>query len=216
MISYIKGIITEKNPTEVVIDVNGIGYQIFISLYTYSKIQHLKEVKLLTHLHIKEDAHSLYGFFEASEKEIFMQLISVSGVGLATARLMLSALSPSEIYHIITQSKTNLLEKVKGIGKKTAERIVLELKDKLLKIKSTPAHHTSPLSTTNNDAPIESIISAADNALFELQHDTIAALTALGIARQQAEHAVQQVVKNNPSIQSIEALLKASLQIISA
>ena len=121
MYAYLQGKFTYKNPAQVYIDVNGVGYEVNISLQTYSDIQHLTEGKLFTHLQVKEDGHTLFGFSEKSEKEIFLQLISVSGVGAATARMMLSSIRPEEINRAIIQGNVRLLESVKGIGKKTAE-----------------------------------------------------------------------------------------------
>ena len=128
MIAYLSGKFSYKNPAVVYVDVNGIGYEVNISLNTYSHIQKLTEGKLYTYLQIKEDAHTLFGFFDSLEKEMFIMLISVSGVGAATARMMLSDMKPAEISKAIMQNKCRILESVKGIGRKTAERLVLELK----------------------------------------------------------------------------------------
>ncbi|HVG14051.1 MAG TPA: Holliday junction branch migration protein RuvA, partial [Chitinophagaceae bacterium] len=133
MIAYLKGSFTTKTPSLVYIDVNGVGYEVQISLNTYSKIQDLDKGTLLTHLLIREDAHILFGFFEPAEKEMFLMLIGVSGVGASTARIMLSYMKPEELSRAIIQGNSRMLESVKGIGKKTAERIVLELRDKLAK-----------------------------------------------------------------------------------
>ena len=133
MIAYLSGTFSYKSPAFIYIDVQGVGYEVNISLNTYSQIQNLDEGKLFTYLHIKEDAHTLYGFAEAEEKEMFMLLISVSGIGAATARMMLSGLRPEEISNAIILNDTSLLQTVKGVGKKTAERLVLELKDNDMK-----------------------------------------------------------------------------------
>ena len=133
MIAYIKGPLSFKSPTNVIIDINGVGYHINISLFTYSKLEQLEEVKLLTHLMIKEDSHSLYGFFDETEKNLFLQLISVSGIGATTAQLVLSALNPDQVKTAIIQDQDSTFSKVKGIGPKTAKRIILDLKDKISK-----------------------------------------------------------------------------------
>ena len=132
MYAYIKGKVAEKNPAFVVLDNNGIGYHINISLNTYTKIQNETEIKLHVHQQITEDAHTFYGFAEVSEKQLFQQLISVSGVGCSTARIILSSMQASDIQHAIIQENEKLLEKVKGIGPKTAKRMILELKDKMI------------------------------------------------------------------------------------
>jgi Holliday junction DNA helicase RuvA len=131
MIAYLAGKFSYKNPAVVYVDVNGVGYEVNISLNTWSHIQNLKEGKLFTYLQVKEDAHTLFGFFDTDEKEMFILLISVSGVGAATARMMLSNMRPEEISNAILQANAKLLESVKGIGRKTAERLVLELRDKV-------------------------------------------------------------------------------------
>jgi len=178
----------------VYIDVHGVGYEVNISLNTYSHIQQLSEGKLFTYLQIKEDAHTLYGFFDAMEKEMFILLISVSGVGAATARMMLSGMKPDEISNAIMMRNTSLLESVKGIGKKTAERLVLELKDKVSKIStSTPGFV---------------------NAGNTLEQDALNALVALGIARQVAEQSIKKIVLSEPSINTLEILIKKALKAI--
>ena len=131
MIAHIKGLLIEESPTEVVLEVNGIGYSINISLNTFSKLGNEKNIKLFTHQIIKEDSHSLYGFYEKSERFLFIKLISVSGVGASTARTMLSSLSPNEIISAISNGDDKLIQSIKGIGSKTAQRIILELRDKL-------------------------------------------------------------------------------------
>ncbi|HJY23478.1 MAG TPA: Holliday junction branch migration protein RuvA, partial [Hanamia sp.] len=137
MIAYLSGKFSYKTPAVVYVDVQGIGYEVNISLNTYSHIQSLAEGKLFTYLQVKEDSHTLFGFFDAIEKEMFVLLISVSGVGAATARMMLSNMKPSEISNAIVMNNSKLLENVKGIGRKTAERLVLELRDKVSKLSSS-------------------------------------------------------------------------------
>ena len=194
MIAYLSGKFSYKTPAVVYVDVHGVGYEVNISLNTYAHIQQLSEGKLFTHLQIKEDAHTLYGFFDAIEKEIFILLISVSGVGAATARMMLSSMKPDEISNAIMMKNTQALESVKGIGRKTAERLVLELKDKISKIS------TSAPGFVNNSNTLE--------------QDALNALVALGIARPVAEQAVKKVVISEPSKNTLESLIKNALKAI--
>jgi holliday junction DNA helicase RuvA len=192
MIAYLKGDFVNKTPASVNVDVNGMGYDVQISLNTYTKIQNLDKGLLHTILLIREDAHILYGFFDRAEKEIFLHLISVSGVGASTARVMLSYMKPDELAKAIIQGDTRTLEGVKGIGKKTAERMVLELRDKLAK------------------HPLDLNISPLKNNT--LHQDALNALTALGISRLVAEQAISRVFKAEPDIVSIEDLIKKSLK----
>ena len=192
MIAFVRGQFVYKTPTVVHVEANGVGYELLISLHTYSHIQSLEKGLLYTHLHIKEDAHTLYGFAEVAEKELFQQLISVSGVGAATARMMLSSLKPDELARAIVQGNTKQLEGIKGIGKKSAERIVLELRDKLSKVKSDI--NISPL--INNT----------------LEQDALNALIALGIARSAGEQAIQRVMKAEPTLTAVEDIIKKALK----
>lgn len=217
MIAHIRGKIIHLNPTEVIIECGGVGYLIYISLYTYSFIQKKDEVLLHTHLKISEDAHQLFGFYHKQEKEMFLHLMSVSGVGGSTARLMLSSLPPDEIYKTITQSKTYVLESVKGIGKKTAERIVLELKDKLLKQKTLiVANDSNFLPNEKSNITTEQEYQEKSNSQqFDLKNDAVAALSSLGINRTQAENVVQKILASNPPLENLESLIKQSLQSLS-
>lgn len=176
------------------VDVNGVGYELQISLNTYSQIQHLDKGLLYTHLHIREDAHILFGFAEEAEKELFLQLIAVSGVGAATARMMLSSMKPDELIKAIVQGNTRQLESIKGIGKKSAERIILELKDKFGKMRVT----------TN-------ISTLIDNTL---EQDALNALITLGIPRTSGEQAIQKVLKAEPNLSSVEDIIKKALKSI--
>lgn len=191
MISFLRGHFIEKTPTHVWIDVSGVGYEVHISLNTYSKIQQKEEGLLYTILLIREDAHLLYGFGDLSERDLFQQLISVSGVGASTARVMLSYLKPEELIQGIVQGNVKALESIKGIGKKTAERLVLELKDKLSKI--APVSNNSPLIYNS------------------LQQDALNALTALGIPKQAAFMAIEKTLKANPEM-GVEDLVKMALR----
>ena len=194
MYAYLQGKFSYKSPAQVHIDVHGVGYEVNISLTTYSSIQNITEGKLFTYLQIKEDGHTLYGFFEKEEKEMFVLLIGVSGIGAATARLMLSNLIPAEIVKAIQQGNIKLIESVKGIGKKTAERLVLELKDKVSK-------HPS----------ITGILLPQGN---RLQQDALNALIALGINKNQAEQSIQKVILAEPSLTHLEDLIKKALKAI--
>jgi Holliday junction DNA helicase RuvA len=191
MISFLRGKFIQKTPAQVWIEVGGVGYEVNISLNTYSKIESLSEGMLYTHLLIREDAHLLFGFFDLSERDIFQQLISVSGIGASTARVMLSYMKPEELAAAILRGDTRSLEAIKGIGKKTAERMVLELKDKLAK---------HPLDL-NNSALINNT----------LHQDSLNALMALGISRQVASPALEKVLKNHPDL-GAEELIKLTLR----
>ena len=191
MIAYLKGDFVHKTPASVQLEVNGVGYDVQITLNTYSRIQNLDKGVLHTILIIREDAHLLYGFFEMAEKEMFLQLTSVSGIGASTARVMLSYMKPDELATAIILSDIKTLEGIKGIGKKTAERMVLELKDKLVR------------------HPIESNISPLRSNT--LHQDALNALTALGINRPAAEQAVKKVLASEPGL-PVEELIKKTLR----
>jgi Holliday junction DNA helicase RuvA len=193
MIAYLKGDFVNKTPASVQVDVNGIGYDVQISLNTFSKIQNLEKGILYTHLLVREDAHILFGFFEAAEKEMFQQLIGVSGIGASTARVMLSYMKPEELVRAIVNGDVRTLEGIKGIGKKTAERIVLELRDKLAK-----------------QSLVTNIPTLKNNTLHQ---DALIALTALGINRLAAEQALTKVLTNEPNL-PVEELIKKALRIL--
>lgn len=195
MITFLTGAFVKKTPSYVHIDVNGVGYEVQISLNTYSHLQDKENGTLLTHLIVREDAHILFGFSDVTEKEMFLQLIAISGIGSNTARVMLSYMKPEEISRAIIQGNARQLEGIKGIGKKTAERIVVELRDKLTK------------------QPIES---AANNSVTEgntLTSDALNALVALGINRQAADQAIQKALGQDPGM-GLELLIKKSLQFL--
>ncbi len=192
MIAYIKGPIAYKSPTFIIIDIQGIGYHINISLHTFSKLEQLSEVKLATHLMIKEDSHSLYGFFEESEKILFLQLISVSGIGASTAQLVLSALTPDQIKAAIIQEDDKTFSKVKGIGPKTAKRIILDLKDKISK--------------DSSNVNINLVVS--DNTIKD---EALFALLALGFMRPAASQVLNKILLEEPGISSVEVLIKKAL-----
>tara|TARA_B110000967_G_C18884747_1_gene563287 strand:+ start:924 stop:1499 length:576 start_codon:yes stop_codon:yes gene_type:complete len=190
MIAHIKGRLVEKTPTYVVIDCNGVGYKLNISLQTYTSIED-ENCKLLTHLSVKEDSHTLYGFFTADERELFRQLISVSGVGPNTARMILSTYSALEIISYIISADVPAIQNVKGIGAKTAQRIIIDLKDKVGK-----GLEASDLLFTQDNT-------ARDEAL--------SALLALGFTKKVAEKKLEQVLKNYVGDVTVEDLVRKSL-----
>ncbi len=195
MYAYLQGKFTFKSPAQVYVDIQGVGYEVNISLHTYTDIQDKAEGKLYIHMQVKEDAHTLFGFSGKDEKDMFLLLISVSGVGAATARMMLSSLRPDEISAAILQGNARLMESIKGIGKKTAERLVLELKDKVAK---QPASSSAGIAVLNNT----------------IEQDALTALTALGISRIQAEQSVKKVLLADPGIVHLETLIKKALKAI--
>tara|TARA_B100001540_G_scaffold317402_1_gene350428 strand:- start:3996 stop:4571 length:576 start_codon:yes stop_codon:yes gene_type:complete len=190
MISHINGRLIEKTPTYVVIDCNGVGYKLNISLQTYSAIQ-TENCKLLTHLSIKEDAHTLYGFYTSDERELFRQLISVSGVGPSTARMILSTYSSEEIVQYIISADVVAIQNVKGIGGKTSQRIIIDLKDKVGKGKE-----------------VSDLLFTQDNTIKE---EALSALLALGFTKKVAEKKVDQVMKNHNGDITVEDLVRKSL-----
>lgn len=194
MIAYLSGKFSYKTPAVVYVDVQGVGYEVNISLNTYSHIQSLAEGKLFTYLQVKEDSHTLFGFFDAIEKEMFILLISVSGVGAATARMMLSNMKPSEISNAIVMNNSKLLENVKGIGRKTAERLVLELRDKVSKLSSS--------------------VPGIEFMGNTLEQDALNALVALGISKPVAEQSIKKIIIADPAINNLEVLIKKALKAI--
>lgn len=194
MIAFVRGQFAVKTPARVVVDVNGVGYDLQISLHTYSAISQKDSGLLFTYLHITENAQTLFGFADTAEKDLFLLLISVSGVGASTARMMLSGMKPEEIIQAIAQGNTGQLEKIKGIGKKSAERLVVELRDKVGKQMS------------------DKVLSAAGSMAPLPGQDAIQALVALGIARNAAEAAVQKTLKSLDSNVTLEEIIKHSLK----
>lgn len=195
MIAFVQGNFAVKTPAIVIVEANGVGYELHISLNTYADIQALDKGLLHTYYHVREDAHTLFGFSQEAEKALFIQLISVSGVGATTARMMLSSVKPEELIRAITSGNTKTLEGIKGIGKKSAERIILELKDKLGK-----SSITGSISQNNT--------SFAGNTI---EQDALNALVSLGIGRTVAESAIQRVMKADPTNQ-VEDLIKKALK----
>lgn len=196
MIEYIKGELTEITPAMAVIECNGLGYSINVSLNTYSAIQGKKEVKLYIYESIREDAYILYGFATKQERELFLLLISVSGIGGNTARMILSALTPSELCNVISSGNDKLLKTVKGIGLKTAQRIIVDLKDKI---------STTDIGTSTTSAPISI---TANNEIYE---EAIAALTMLGFALAPSQKVVAAILKEEPEA-AVEKVIKLALK----
>ena len=190
MISHINGKLVEKTPTYVVIDCNGVGYKLNISLQTYSSIQ-AENCKLLTHLAVKEDSHTLYGFCTSNERDLFRQLISVSGVGASTARMILSTYSAEEIVNYIITADVAAIQNIKGIGGKTAQRIIIDLKDKVGKGKET-----------------SDLLFTQDNTIKE---ESLSALLALGFTKKVAYKKMEQVMKNHEGEITVEDLVRRSL-----
>jgi Holliday junction DNA helicase RuvA len=198
MIEYIKGEIAELRPATVVIDCNGLGYGINISLNTYAAIQGKKECKLYIHEAIREDAYTLYGFADKQERELFLLLISVSGIGGNMARMILSALSPSELINVISTENATLLKTVKGIGLKTAQRVIVDLKDKI---------KTGSVAT--DTAGIMGIPASTINA--QVQEEAISALTMLGFAQAPSQKVVLAILQEDPQA-PVEQVIKIALK----
>ncbi len=191
MIAQLQGRMVEKSPTMVIIDCGGVGYEVHISLHTFSLLPSHENVKLYTHLQVKEDAHTLFGFMEKSEREIFRLLISVSGIGAGIARTMLSSLEPRQVIEAIASGNVGVIQSVKGIGTKTAQRAILDLKDKVLKLYDLDEVSISGDNTNKDEA--------------------LSALEVLGFNRKLAEKVVEKVLKAEPGA-SVEAIIKLSLK----
>ena len=192
MISFIKGKNIEISPTKLIVDVNGVGYEILISLRTYSKIKNIDKVNIFTHLNVKEDSHTLYGFYNKKERKTFLDLISISGVGPSTAIVILSSLSASELKKAIIESDVNKIKSVKGIGLKTAERIILELKDKISK----------------EDIDDIKFVESFDNTI---RNEALSALSSLGISKNVVERHVDNILEKNINI-TLEELIREVLK----
>jgi Holliday junction DNA helicase RuvA len=196
MIAYIKGKISYKSPTDLIVEANGIGYRIFITVNTFRQLGTATDVQLLTHYLVKEDGHYLYGFLEAEELNIFEHLISVSGVGPSTARLMLSAMSPKDIRTAIIAENENILKSAKGIGVKSAKRIIVELKDKLLK---------------DSGAVSDAIAASMLNSENPVREEAISALITLGFMRPNVQKVINAILKENPKIDDSGELIRIAL-----
>jgi len=191
MITHIQGKLTEKNPTNVVIDCNGVGYLLNISLHTYSQIPDQESLRLYTHLQVKEDSHTLYGFTSLTERQIFRLLISVSGIGTNIARTMLSSLSPKQVREGIAIEDVALIQSVKGIGLKTAQRVIIELKDKVLKVYDIDESSIS-MNNTNKE-------------------ESLSALEVLGYSKKQSNQVVDKIMATNQDA-TIETIIKEALK----
>ena len=191
MITHIQGKLVEKNPTDVTIDCNGVGYFLNISLHTFSQIPDQEALKLYTHLQVREDAHTLYGFASKAERELFRLLISVSGIGANTARTMLSSLTPKQIREGIATEDVALIQSIKGIGAKTAQRVIIDLKDKILKIYDIDEVSVKE-SNTNKD-------------------EALSALEVLGFVKKQAEKVIDKIVAQQPDA-NVETIIKLALK----
>jgi len=191
MIAHLQGKLIEKSPTEVIIDCGGVGYHVNISLHTYSLLPQSETIKLFTYLQIKEDSHTLFGFVEKSEREIFKMLLSVSGIGASIARTMLSSLEPKQIIQALAVGDTGTIQSIKGIGNKTAQRAILDLKDKVLKVYDLDEVSMSQ-SNTNKD-------------------EALSALEVLGFNRKLAEKVVEKVLISDPQA-SVESIIKLALK----
>ena len=190
MITQLNGRLIEKNPTYVVIDCHGVGYEVNISLHTYGQIGSDENIRLHTHLQIREDAHTLYGFYQPMERSIFRLLISISGIGANIARTMLSSMTPVEIQQAIVHEDLAAIKAVKGIGLKTAQRVLIELKDKI-----------------QNVAGMDEIPALKSNTIKE---ETLSALEVLGYPRRQAEKVIDNIIQSVPE-SSVEELIKQAL-----
>ncbi|MEN9981653.1 MAG: hypothetical protein RIR67_861 [Bacteroidota bacterium] len=191
MIAHIQGKLVEKTPTEVVIDCGGVGYHINISLHTYSLLPNSDQIKLFTYLQVKEDSHSLFGFFEKSEREIFKMLLSVSGIGASIARTMLSSLEPKQIIQAIASGDVGTVQSIKGIGNKTAQRVILDLKDKVIKL-----YDLDEVSMVQNNTN---------------RDEALSALEVLGFVRKASEKVVEKIIKEEPDA-SVESIIKKALK----
>ena len=191
MIAHLQGKLIEKTPTDVVIDCGGVGYHVNISLHTYSLLPNSDQIKLFTYLQIKEDAHTLFGFVEKSEREIFKMLLSVSGIGASIARTMLSSLDPKQIIQALAVGDLATIQSIKGIGNKTAQRAILDLKDKVLKV-----YDLDEVSMTQNNTN---------------KDEALSALEVLGFNKKLAEKAVDKIVRETPDA-NVESIIKQALK----
>lgn len=194
MIAYLQGTISHKTPTFIYVDCNGVGYHVNISLHTYSKLEKLEKVKILTYLSIKEDEHALYGFFDEEERALFILLISVSGIGVNTARVILSYMTPEEVRTAIIHENAFALGKVKGIGPKTAKRIILDLKDKVMK--ESGKENVVMITTEGNS----------------IKQEALSALMTLGFPKPVIEKQIKFITDKHPEIDQVEDLIKQVLK----
>jgi Holliday junction DNA helicase RuvA len=191
MITQLRGKLLEKNPTHIVVDCSGIGYEVNISLHTFSRLKDEELITLYTHLQVKEDSHTLFGFIDKAERLVFRQLLSVSGIGASTARVMLSSLTPEQVVEAISNEDTDTIQSVKGIGKKTAQRVILDLKDKVQSTESLTEILQSPSHANKEEA--------------------LSALETLGYTRKQSGKIISRICNNNPNA-NVEEIIKLALK----
>lgn len=196
MYDYIQGEVTELTPAYAVVEAGGVGYYLVISLQTYAELEHLSSARVYTHFAVREDAQTLYGFATREEREVFRLLVSVSGVGGNTARMILSTYSPAELANILATENAVLLKNVKGLGLKTAQKIIVELKDK-----------AAGLSSTGTGSPAQTAAAGTD----ETRTEATAALTMLGFGKAASEKAVQSILKETPSA-GVEEVIRLALK----
>ncbi len=195
MFAYLKGKLVHKDPTFVILDIGGVGYEVKVSLNTFSKIKDQENIQLFTHFHVKEDAQTLFGFADTHEKQVFLHLTSISGVGPSTGLMVLSSLSPEEVEQAILSEDVRTIQAVKGIGAKTAQRIILELKDKVGKSTETGDLINIPISGKN-----------------AIRNEALAALVTLGINKAAAQKSIDKILKTSPNELSLEEVIKLALK----
>jgi len=192
MIAHLRGKLVEKNPTDIIVECGGVGYFLNISLHTFSQITSEENIFIYTYMQVREDAHTLFGFMQKSEREIFKKLISVSGIGASTARTMLSSLTPAQVVEAITHEEVDIIKSVKGIGAKTAQRVIIDLKDKLGEVSED----------------VNEIITSSRNTQKE---EALSALETLGYTKKQSEKVVNRIIKEDAEA-SVETIIKLALK----
>ena len=192
MIAHLRGKLVEKNPTDIIVECNGVGYFLNISLHTFSQLPTEENIFIYTHLQVREDAHTLFGFMQKSERGVFRKLISVSGIGASTARTMLSSLTPSQVIEAIIHEDVTVIKGVKGIGDKTAQRVIIDLKDKLGEV----------------SADVNEIVTSSRNTYKD---EALSALETLGYTKKQSEKVVNRIIKNDAEA-SVETIIKLALK----
>lgn len=192
MIAHLRGKLVEKNPTDIIVECGGVGYFLNISLHTFSQITSEENIFIYTYMQVREDAHNLFGFMQKSEREIFKKLISVSGIGASTARTMLSSLTPAQVVEAITHEEVDIIKSVKGIGAKTAQRVIIDLKDKLGEV----------------SGDVNEIITSSRNTQKD---EALSALETLGYTKKQSEKVVNRIIKEDAEA-SVETIIKLALK----
>ena len=192
MIAHLRGKLVEKNPTDIIVECGGVGYFLNISLHTFSQITSEENIFIYTYMQVREDAHTLFGFVQKSEREIFKKLISVSGIGASTARTMLSSLTPAQVVEAITHEEVDIIKSVKGIGAKTAQRVIIDLKDKLGEVSED----------------VNEIITSSRNTQKD---EALSALETLGYTKKQSEKVVNRIIKEDAEA-SVETIIKLALK----